>query len=116
LWFSLLIYPLSTARAQALTLQAARALSQVLARKTGVAVSVKLPNDLYCGRRKLAGILLEVRGETAVLGVGVNVNCRTDNLPFPAVSVREVSGARQGRCLILAEFLEQLRLHAGLEA
>jgi len=36
-------------------------------------VGIKWPNDLMVGSRKLAGILIETQGDTAVIGVGVNV-------------------------------------------
>lgn len=35
--------------------------------------AIKWPNDLMLGGRKFGGLLTEVRGEVAVLGVGVNV-------------------------------------------
>jgi BirA family biotin operon repressor/biotin-[acetyl-CoA-carboxylase] ligase len=42
-------------------------------------VSIKWPNDIYAGNRKLAGILIEnnIRGNSwsnAVIGIGLNVN------------------------------------------
>jgi len=48
--------------------------------KCGVSnVMLKWPNDIYVDNKKLAGILLELRGESnspcnAVIGIGVNVN------------------------------------------
>ncbi len=60
--------------------------------------SVKWPNDLYAGQRKLGGILVEtaVTGSTmkyAVAGVGINVNqtAFSSALPNP-VSLVEVAG------------------------
>jgi len=51
-----------------------RSLSQV-----GVEASIKWPNDIYVGNKKLAGILIEnslrnARIETSIVGVGLNVN------------------------------------------
>jgi BirA family biotin operon repressor/biotin-[acetyl-CoA-carboxylase] ligase len=54
-------------------------------REAGVAAAgLKWPNDILVGRRKLAGILLELTGDPAdvchvVIGVGVNVNMRTSS-------------------------------------
>jgi BirA family biotin operon repressor/biotin-[acetyl-CoA-carboxylase] ligase len=44
-----------------------------------LSATVKLPNDIYIGNRKVAGVLVEMRAQPkaphlAVLGVGVNVN------------------------------------------
>jgi BirA family biotin operon repressor/biotin-[acetyl-CoA-carboxylase] ligase len=44
-----------------------------------LAAEVELPNDIYIGNRKVAGVLVEMRAQPkashlAVLGIGVNVN------------------------------------------
>lgn len=39
----------------------------------GVAARLKWPNDVLVDRRKLAGVLVEVSGTTAVVGIGLNV-------------------------------------------
>jgi BirA family biotin operon repressor/biotin-[acetyl-CoA-carboxylase] ligase len=57
-----------------LTLAAGVALSEAIASATGLCTDIKWPNDLFIGRRKLAGILAEaVNGDTVVLGYGINV-------------------------------------------
>jgi len=40
----------------------------------GVVSGIKWPNDVWVNGRKIAGVLTEVRGKTAVLGIGLNVN------------------------------------------
>ena len=40
------------------------------------ALAVKWPNDVLAGGRKLAGILCELNGEAAIVGIGVNVRQR----------------------------------------
>ncbi|MBV9820151.1 MAG: biotin--[acetyl-CoA-carboxylase] ligase [Solirubrobacterales bacterium] len=49
----------------------------------GVEAMVKWPNDVLVGGRKVAGILVEARPQHdwAVLGVGINVAMRPDDLP-----------------------------------
>lgn len=39
----------------------------------GARVGLKWPNDVVVDRRKLAGVLIERRGELAVIGIGINV-------------------------------------------
>ena len=40
----------------------------------GLAPAIKWPNDILLGGRKTAGILVEVSGPVAILGIGINVN------------------------------------------
>jgi len=50
----------------------AKALSSVLSSPSGL--SLKWPNDILVGGRKLCGILCERLGDNVIAGVGVNVN------------------------------------------
>ena len=56
----------------------ARWTREALKHATGLEAELKWPNDLYVGRRKVAGILAEARtqGETTHLAVGIGVNVR----------------------------------------
>lgn len=49
----------------------------------GRAIAIKWPNDVLLDGRKLAGVLGEARGQEgwAVLGIGVNVAVRVEDLP-----------------------------------
>jgi BirA family biotin operon repressor/biotin-[acetyl-CoA-carboxylase] ligase len=57
-----------------MTLAAGVALVEGVKAATGLAASLKWPNDLYVGKRKLAGILAEGAGDAVVLGYGINVS------------------------------------------
>jgi BirA family biotin operon repressor/biotin-[acetyl-CoA-carboxylase] ligase len=75
LWFSVLLrpaFPISR-----LTVAA----SVAVARAVGTTARIKWPNDVTVGGRKVAGILTEAREGTAILGIGVNVNCRPEDFP-----------------------------------
>jgi BirA family biotin operon repressor/biotin-[acetyl-CoA-carboxylase] ligase len=50
----------------------------------GPAAGIKWPNDVWIGRRKVAGILVEAGRDFAIVGIGLNVN----STAFPA----EVAG------------------------
>ena len=56
----------------------ARWIREALKGSCGVDARLKWPNDLYVGRRKLAGVLSEARtqGDESYLAVGVGVNAR----------------------------------------
>ena len=72
---------------------AASALSQV----SGVEVRLKWPNDLLVGvggeERKLGGILAELAGDAVVVGIGLNVSLREEELPVPAAGSLLLAGA-----------------------
>jgi BirA family biotin operon repressor/biotin-[acetyl-CoA-carboxylase] ligase len=89
------------------TIAAGVAIAEGIAAATGLEASLKWPNDLYVGARKLAGILAEGGARHVVLGFGVNV------LPAaypPEVAARATSiagelGRPMDRGLVLAECL-----------
>lgn len=71
------------------TLWAGVAVARTLREAAGVEAFLKWPNDVLVGGRKIAGLLAErvgtdPRGSKVVLGVGLNVSTRADELPPPA--------------------------------
>lgn len=80
----------------------------------GEALTVKWPNDIYVGPKKLAGILiqnLDASLEYVVVGIGINVYAQFPQIPETAVSIRDVlpdSLGNAARVHILCELLRQL--------
>ena len=71
---------------------------------------VKWPNDIYCGDRKISGMLVEnslcgTFVNTSVIGIGLNVNQTVfpEDLPNP-VSMSLISGKRYCLETLLEEF------------
>jgi BirA family transcriptional regulator, biotin operon repressor / biotin---[acetyl-CoA-carboxylase] ligase len=95
-----------------LTLVAARACAAAVTDVTGLATTVKEPNDVLIEGKKAAGILGEAREGHVVLGIGINVNVPAALLPpradIPATSLLEESGHRVPRAPLLAALLERL--------
>ncbi|HET9944239.1 MAG TPA: biotin--[acetyl-CoA-carboxylase] ligase [Actinomycetes bacterium] len=58
-----------------------------------VDAGLKWPNDVLVGERKLAGLLAEVAGDAVVVGVGLNVSLREDELPVPSATSLAVAGS-----------------------
>lgn len=59
----------------------------------GAAFALKWPNDVLCGGRKIAGVLIEA-GETGyAVGVGMNLASAPDGVRTPATSLREAGVA-----------------------
>src|SRR5919198_2054958 len=102
LYLSAVLRPdLPPARAPELTLVASVALCQAV-RQADVAASIKWPNDLLVGGRKLGGILLEMAAEPdqiqwVVLGIGVNVNGRPEDFPEEVRPIATSMAIERGR-------------------
>ena len=65
---------------------------------------------MLVGDRKLAGVLAEHRGDAVVVGVGVNVSMREEQLPSPgATSLALVGAAAVDRAGLLDAVLAALR-------
>jgi BirA family biotin operon repressor/biotin-[acetyl-CoA-carboxylase] ligase len=112
LLFSIVLEPhVPAERLPELSLVAARALAHAVAAETGLRADVKSPNDILIGGKKVAGVLGEASGGRVVLGIGVNVAQRADELPvrprLPATSLA-LEGAEVDRTQLLATILETL--------
>jgi BirA family biotin operon repressor/biotin-[acetyl-CoA-carboxylase] ligase len=87
----------------------ARWIRDVLKEKTGVPVDLKWPNDLYAGRRKLAGVLSESRtqgdGTYVAVGIGVNVRGRAAEVGVEGATTLE---EESGRSAALAPLLQAI--------
>ncbi len=76
------------------------AVAATLRREAGVEAGLKWPNDVLVGERKVAGVLVERidpgkdgRRPAAVIGIGLNVSLRRDELPVPTATSLALEGA-----------------------
>ncbi|MCO8272399.1 biotin--[acetyl-CoA-carboxylase] ligase [Actinoplanes sp. TRM 88003] len=92
-----------------LPLLAGVALREAIERVAEVEATLKWPNDLLVNDRKCAGILAEVSGDAVVLGIGLNVTTRAEELPettgLPATSLRVAGAAVTDRDPLLRALL-----------
>lgn len=96
-----------------LVMIASLAVVDAIAGTCGVAASIKWPNDILIGTRKVAGILIETsydlqRQLVAVLGIGVNVNGQIaqlveDTLDTPETAQQELRTLLQAATTLEAE-------------
>ncbi|RWZ68516.1 biotin--[acetyl-CoA-carboxylase] ligase [Labedella populi] len=73
-------------------------------------VSVKWPNDVLVGGRKLSGVLSELTTDGAVVvGAGVNTAATAEDLPVPTATSLAIEGATlTGPDPVLSAYLEEL--------
>jgi BirA family biotin operon repressor/biotin-[acetyl-CoA-carboxylase] ligase len=113
LLFSVLLHPRPPmALWPELSLVAGDAVAAALREQTGVAAELSHPNDVLIEGRKVAGILPEATVGRVVLGIGVNVNQTTEELPAetpkPATALRMETGREWPRAPLLAAILFEL--------
>lgn len=104
--------PVAMARWAWLPLLTGVALQETVAEQTGLAASLKWPNDLLLvdpdgEHRKAAGILAQTEGPAVVVGVGVNVSTTVEELPVPtATSLARAGAADVDRTRLLIGLLD----------
>ncbi len=69
---------------------------------------LKWPNDVLIGDRKLAGILAERTENGVVIGIGLNVSLRQDELPVETATSLALEGAPADRDPVLRAVLREL--------
>ena len=98
------------------------AISKAIEMRAAVRSTIKEPNDLLAGGKKIAGVLAESgrRGneiDWLVLGAGCNVNVPLhafpDGIREKSTSIHEASGRFTGKSLLLADILNGFEKSAG---
>jgi BirA family biotin operon repressor/biotin-[acetyl-CoA-carboxylase] ligase len=109
---SVLLHPPAGRDVSELSLVGGLAAAWTIARTLEQAAALKWPNDVLVAGQKVAGVLGETRDGVVVLGIGVNVNQRPEDLParsqLPAASLRSLDGNERTRAPLLAELLLDL--------
>jgi BirA family biotin operon repressor/biotin-[acetyl-CoA-carboxylase] ligase len=118
LHFSVLLRPPPGRKQPELSLVAGVAVADAVEEALGLSAQIKWPNDVLVNRKKVAGILAEARGDAVVLGIGLNVNQRRDELPpearARAASLLTIDGVERDREPLLARILARLEHHYDL--
>ena len=86
------------------------AIVRALDRVGGVQAKLKWPNDVLIDGAKCAGILGEVADDALVIGAGINVSLRADELPRADATSLLLAGsqpARLNRTALLAAILDE---------
>ena len=117
LWFSVLLRPqMALTDSIQLTSWAAACVCQTLF-QFGIEATMKAPNDILVGDRKIAGILIEMRAQPgaphiAIVGVGLNVNHSQQDFPAAirdrATSFAVIRGCEIDRTAVAISLLRRL--------
>ena len=97
-----------------ITIATGVAIAEGIEAATGLRPSLKWPNDVYVGSRKLAGILAEggssAAGDYVVIGIGINLRpaAYLSDVAARATSIEGELGRQVDRGLVLAECLGTL--------
>jgi BirA family transcriptional regulator, biotin operon repressor / biotin---[acetyl-CoA-carboxylase] ligase len=116
LTFSVLLRPVGIPPAGRgwLPLLAGVAVARALRAAAAVDAVLKWPNDVLAGEAKLAGILAEQEGDAIVVGIGINVGARREDLPpprpdaLPPTSLALLGAASTDRTALLTAVLGEL--------
>jgi len=106
--------PFAVVQDERLSVRVAEHVAAAIRRTCGLQPTIKEPNDLLVGGRKLVGILLQsrVRSETLeylLIGIGINVNVPAEQLPLPtATSLLVELGHPVDREALLRAVLDEL--------
>jgi BirA family transcriptional regulator, biotin operon repressor / biotin---[acetyl-CoA-carboxylase] ligase len=106
--------PVPAARYGWLPLLAGVALVEAVRRIAAVDAVLKWPNDLLIDDRKAGGVLVEMHGSAAVVGIGLNTTVRADELPVPAATSLALAAAESAdRDPLLRAVLRRLEFWYG---
>jgi len=104
---SLLVHPeVPMARLPLMPLMTGLAVVEAVRAVAELPARVKWPNDVLVDGRKLGGILVErTTGGAVVVGIGVNVSTRSDELPVPTATSVQIAGGQAERESLVKEIL-----------
>jgi len=109
---SIILHPPPDLHAPELTLVGAIAAAEAVEGATGLTAQIKWPNDVMLNRRKVGGVLGELRDGVVTLGIGINVNQTREQLPAdsrtPPASLRTITGSTFDRAALLGSLLFRL--------
>ncbi len=114
IYASIILRPrLTPTQAAKLTLLSGVAICGAIKNKTNCDARIKWPNDILIHGKKVAGILTELSAETdrvkfVVIGIGLNVNSKSDSLPVGATSLRSELKKQISRVELLQEILQEM--------
>lgn len=112
IWMSIILRPnIPLPKAPQLTLLTAVAVVQAIEDCTGLEPSIKWPNDILLGGKKVTGILTELQAEadrihSVIIGIGMNVNQKSEDFPAELHSIATSLMLEKGEAINRAELIQ----------
>lgn len=113
IWMSLIVRPaIPLPKTPQMTLLTAVTMARTIREVTGVPVKIKWPNDIFCGDKKLCGILTELNAEAdrvnyLVIGIGLNANSVDSDFPTELLPIATSLRIESGEEVKRADFIQQ---------
>ncbi len=118
IWASLILHPKFAnlnpeSGLTPISLTCSVAIANAIRKVTGLRSFVKWPNDVLLHQKKVAGVLVQMVGESIIVGVGINVNQEQfpESLRDSATSLLIESGKETSRISLIREALHQLEYY-----
>jgi BirA family biotin operon repressor/biotin-[acetyl-CoA-carboxylase] ligase len=90
---------------------AALAMREVITENLAENITLKWPNDILIGDKKVAGLLAQQVGDGVIIGIGLNVAMGADELPVPTATSLALAGSKNlDRNLLLSAFLNRFEI------
>ena len=110
---SIVLEPPADREQAQLSLVAGLAAAEAVERALQLSAQIKWPNDVMVNRRKVAGVIAEANGDgRVILGIGLNVNQKLEELPADArvapASLYTIDGIPRERAPLLADLIGTL--------
>jgi len=102
-YFSVILRPdILPKEVPCITLFSALSVAKTIRDMLNLAAFIKWPNDVLIDNQKICGILTEMNAETdkinfVIIGIGININTKKEELPKDATSIMEASGKELSR-------------------
>jgi BirA family biotin operon repressor/biotin-[acetyl-CoA-carboxylase] ligase len=99
------------------------AVARAVSSLCGKSARLRWPNDVYVGKRKIAGLITELEGYGDIMqwmttGIGINVNNAVPSAPKMATSCAEITGHPVSLRTVLVKIIdeaEQIRKHTKID-
>lgn len=76
--------------------------------------NLKWPNDIFCNRKKISGILGEATNNAVIIGIGINVNEAndefSDEIRNQTISLKDITGKNTPREGLIASLLNSYEI------
>ena len=87
---------------------AALSMHTIVAKSVDTNITLKWPNDILINDKKVAGLLAQMTNNGLIIGMGLNVEMTSEELPVPTATSLAIAGSNQlDRNKILSTFLNQ---------